>query len=182
APPSAIGKFGGDTDNWMWPRHNADFSLFRIYTDPDGKPADPADANIPMVPRHVLPMSLEGPREGEYAMIFGFPGNTQRYLSSYAVNYVQNTADPMRIAMRTASLGVIDAAMRSSDRTRLQYADKQAGISNAWKKWIGEVRGLKELNTLQRKKEYEAAYTANARAEGQEEYAKALVSLEGLYG
>jgi hypothetical protein len=182
APPSAIGKFGGDTDNWMWPRHNADFSLFRIYTDPDGKPADPADANIPMVPRHVLPMSLEGPREGEYAMIFGFPGNTQRYLSSYAVNYVQNTADPMRIAMRTASLGVIDAAMRSSDRTRLQYADKQAGISNAWKKWIGEVRGLKELNTLQRKKEYEAAYTAKARAEGQEEYAKALVSLEGLYG
>jgi hypothetical protein len=182
APPSAIGKFGGDTDNWMWPRHNADFSLFRIYTDPDGKPADPADANIPMVPRHVLPMSLEGPREGEYAMIFGFPGNTQRYLSSYAVNYVQNTADPMRIAMRTASLGVIDAAMRSSDRTRLQYADKQAGISNAWKKWIGEVRGLKELNTLQRKKEYEAAYTAKARAEGQQEYAKALVSLEGLYG
>lgn len=182
APPSAIGKFGGDTDNWMWPRHNADFSLFRIYSGPDGKPADPADANIPMVPRHVLPMSLEGPREGEYAMIFGFPGNTQRYLSSYAVDYVQNTADPMRIAMRTASLGVIDAAMRSSDRTRLQYADKQAGISNAWKKWIGEVRGLKELNTLQRKKEYEAAYTAKARAEGQEEYAKALVSLEDLYG
>ncbi len=182
APPSAIGKFGGDTDNWMWPRHNADFSLFRIYTGPDGRPADPADANVPMVPRHVLPMSLEGPREGEYAMIFGFPGNTQRYLSSYAVNYVLNTADPMRIAMRTASLGVIDAAMRASDRTRLQYADKQAGISNAWKKWIGEVRGLKELNTLQRKQDYEAAYTAKAKADGQEEYAKALAALEGLYG
>lgn len=153
APPSAIGKFGGDTDNWMWPRHNADMSLFRIYAGPDNKPADLADVNIPFTPRHVLPMSLEGPVEGEYAMIFGFPGSTQRYLSSYAVEYVMEKADPMRVAMRTASLEVIDAAMRSSDVTRLQYADKQAGISNAWKKWIGELRGLKELNTLQRKRE-----------------------------
>jgi len=181
APPSAIGKFGGDTDNWMWPRHNADMSLFRIYAGPDNKPADPADANIPFTPRHVLPMSLEGPVEGEYAMIFGFPGSTQRYLSSYAVEYVMEKADPMRVAMRTASLEVIDAAMRSSDVTRLQYADKQAGISNAWKKWIGELRGLKELNTLQRKREYEEAYRAKALENGSAHYAEVLPALKELY-
>ncbi len=182
APPDGIGKFGGDTDNWMWPRHNADMSLFRIYTGPDGKPADPADANIPFKPRHVLPMSLAGPQQGEFAMIFGFPGNTQRYLSSFAVEYVMEKADPMRIAMRTASLGVIDAAMRSNDRTRLQYADKQAGISNAWKKWIGELRGLKELNTLQRKRDYETAYAAQAREKGQDHYAAVIDQLRTLYG
>jgi hypothetical protein len=182
APPSAIGKFGGDTDNWMWPRHNADFSLFRIYAGPDGRPADPSDANVPFVPRHVLPISLDGVREGDFAMIFGFPGQTQRYLSSYAVQYVMGTADPVRIAMRTASLGVIDAAMRSSDRLRLMYADKQAGISNAWKKWIGELRGLKELGTLERKRAYEAAYREKARAEGRSAYAEVLPQLEKLYG
>ena len=181
APPSAIGKFGGDTDNWMWPRHNADFSLFRIYSAPDGTPAEPNDANVPLVPRHVLPISMDGVKEGDFAMIFGFPGSTQRYLSSYAVEYVLNTSDPSRIAMRTASLGVIDAAMRSSDRMRLQYADKQAGISNAWKKWIGEVRGLKELGTVDRKRDYEAAYKAKALADGHPEFAKALDDIAGLY-
>lgn len=182
APPSSIGKFGGDTDNWMWPRHNADMSLFRIYADADNKPADPADTNVPFKPRHVLPISLQGPVDGEYAMIFGFPGSTQRYLSSYAVQYVMEKADPMRIEMRTASLAVIDAAMRSSDRTRLQYADKQAGISNAWKKWIGELRGLKELNTLERKRQYETEYQAKATAAGRAELAKVLPDLKDLYG
>lgn len=181
APPSAIGKFGGDTDNWMWPRHNADFSMFRIYAGADNKPAEPSDTNVPFVPRHVLPISMDGVQEGDYAMIFGFPGNTQRYLSSYAVEYVMEKADPMRIAMRTAGLGVIDAAMRSSDRTRLQYADKQSGISNAWKKWIGEVRGLKELNTLQRKREYEAAYMELAKQKGQDAYAAVLPGLAAIY-
>jgi hypothetical protein len=181
APPSSIGKFGGDTDNWMWPRHNADFSLFRIYADTDNKPADPTDANVPMKPRHVLPISLEGVKEGDFAMIFGFPGNTQRYLSSFAVEHIMNTSDPMRIAMRTASLGVIDAAMRSSDRTRIQYADKQSSISNAWKKWIGELRGLKELNTLARKREYERAYAAQSREKGMPHHAENLDALQALY-
>ncbi len=181
APPSAIGKFGGDTDNWMWPRHNADMSLFRIYADAENKPADPSDANVPFTPRHVLPMSLEGPVEGEYAMIFGFPGNTQRYLTSYAVGYVLEKADPMRVEMRTASLEVIDAAMRSSDRTRLQYADKQAGISNAWKKWIGEMRGLKELNTLARKREQEKAFTERATKAGRSDLLTVLPELESAY-
>ncbi|HRH38363.1 MAG TPA: S46 family peptidase, partial [Flavobacteriales bacterium] len=181
APPSAIGKFGGDTDNWMWPRHNADFSIFRIYAGADNKPAEIADTNVPFSPRHVLPVSLQGVQEGDFAMIFGFPGQTQRYLSSYAVEYVMNTSDPMRIAMRTASLGVIDAAMRSSDKTRLQYADKQSGISNAWKKWIGELRGLKELHALDRKHEYEKAYVELAKSKGKLEYSAALDELRGIY-
>jgi tetratricopeptide (TPR) repeat protein len=181
APPSSIGKFGGDTDNWMWPRHNADFSLFRIYAGPDNKPAAPSDANVPFIPRHVLPISLEGVKEGDFAMIFGFPGNTQRYLSSYAVEYVKNTADPMRIAMRTASLEVIDAAMRSSDLTRIQYADKQSSISNAWKKWIGELRGLKELGTLEAKRNYERTYVDRSRELGMPHYAAALDELRTVY-
>lgn len=181
APPAAIGKFGGDTDNWMWPRHNADFALFRIYAGADNKPADVSDANVPFKPRHVLPIAMNGPQEGEFAMIFGFPGNTQRYLSSHGVEYVAGKADPMRIAMRTASLGVIDAAMRSSDHTRLLYADKQASISNAWKKWIGELRGLRELNTLERKREYEHDYRDKALAAGAREYADVLPRLRGIY-
>lgn len=182
APPASIGKFGGDTDNWMWPRHNADFSLFRIYAGPDGKPADPSDANVPFQPRHVLPISMDGVQEGDFAMIFGFPGQTQRYLSSYAVEYVLGTQDPMRVAMRTASLSVIDAAMRSSDALRLQYADKQSGISNAWKKWIGEMRGLKELGTLERKRDYERGYTAKAIAQQNTAFAEVLPQLRQLYG
>ncbi len=181
APPSAIGKFGGDTDNWIWPRHNADFSMFRIYAGVDNMPADPADTNVPFKPRHVLPVSMDGVKEGDFAMIFGFPGSTQRYLTSYAVDYVINTSDPMRIQMRTASLGIIDAAMRGSDLTRLQYADKQAGISNAWKKWIGELRGLKELRTLDRKRQYEADYQALASKEGLPAYAAVLPELKGMY-
>ncbi|MGV3638215.1 MAG: S46 family peptidase [Flavobacteriales bacterium] len=181
APPSGIGKVGGDTDNWMWPRHTGDFSIFRIYAGPDNKPADPADANVPFVPRHALPVNIAGVNEGDFAMIFGFPGSTQRYLSSYAVDYVLNTADPLRIKMRSASLDVIDAAMRSSDKTRIQYADKQASISNAWKKWIGEVRGLKELRTLDRKREQEGLYMDRAMKMGREDLQRVLPSLQALY-
>ncbi len=178
-PPSSIGKFGGDTDNWMWPRHTGDFSLFRIYAGADNKPADPAEANVPFAPRHSLPISLDGVKEGDYAMIFGFPGTTQRYLTSYAVEYVMNTADPVRIAMREASLGVIDQAMRASDLTRIQYAARQSSISNAYKKWIGELRGLKELDALTTKRNYEAAYQREV--VGKPPYDKVLPELEGLY-
>lgn len=181
APPSSIGKFGADTDNWMWPRHTGDFSLFRIYAGADNKPADPSPTNVPFRPRHVLPMALDGPREGEFAMIFGFPGSTQRYLSSYAVRYVQEAQDPMRIAMRRASLEVIDQAMRSSDLVRIQYAAKQASISNAYKKWIGELRGINELRTLESKQAYEQEYLVKARAHGDPRYADALPGLAGAY-
>jgi hypothetical protein len=180
-PPSSIGKFGGDTDNWMWPRHTGDFSIFRIYAGPDNKPAAPSEANVPFVPRHALPVNIGGVQEGDFAMIFGFPGSTQRYLSSYAVDYVLNTADPLRITMRRASLDVIDAAMRSSDRTRIQYADKQASISNAWKKWIGEVRGLKELRTLERKREQEGVFNDMAQKMDRTDLQGVLPTLKELY-
>ncbi|MDQ3100772.1 MAG: S46 family peptidase, partial [Bacteroidota bacterium] len=181
APPSAIGKFGGDTDNWVWPRHNADFSMFRIYANAENLPAEPADTNVPFKPRHVLPISMDGVKEGDFAMIFGFPGNTQRYLTSYAVEYVVEKSDPMRIKMREASLAVIDDAMSRSDLTRLQYADKQSSISNAYKKWIGELRGLKDLNTIGAKRELEKEYMAKA-VSADPKFAKALTDLQRLYG
>ncbi len=179
APPSSIGKFGGDTDNWMWPRHTGDFSVFRIYASPDNKPAEFAEGNKPFVPRSSMPISLDGVREGDFAMIFGFPGSTQRYLPSYGVDQVMQQVDPLRIEMRTASLKVIDAAMLGSEQAKLQYASKQSRISNGWKKWIGEVRGLQELDALQRKEEQQRAFAK--RAAGKPEYDQVLGRLEQLY-
>ncbi len=178
APPGAIGNFGGDTDNWMWPRHTGDFSVFRIYAGADNKPADFALTNVPFKPRHSLPVCMDGVKEGEFDMIFGFPGSTQRYLSSYAVEYVTGTGDPLKIQMRQASLAVIDQAMLASDRTRIQYADKQKSISNAYKKWIGELRGLTELRTLDRKRAQEAGYREKAKGTP---YEGALDTLQGVY-
>lgn len=181
APPSSIGNYGADTDNWMWPRHTGDFSLFRIYANKEGKPADPSAENVPLQPRHVLPISMDGVREGDFAMIFGFPGQTQRYLSSYAVDYLMNTSDPLRIKMREASLGVIDQAMLASDKTRIQYADKQKSIANAYKKWIGEVRGLKELRTLDTKRAFEAELRDRAAKRNDLRGPDALDSLAAMY-
>ncbi|MFZ1686559.1 MAG: S46 family peptidase [Flavobacteriales bacterium] len=181
APQGSIGNFGGDTDNWMWPRHTCDFSMFRIYTGPDGYPADPSPGNVPMHPRHVLPISMDGVKEGDFAMIFGFPGQTQRYLTSYAVDYVMNVGDPLKIRMRRASLAVIDEAMLASDRTRIQYADKQKGISNAYKKWIGEVRGLNELHALDVKRGQGSEYRKRAAEQSRTEFSAALDSLQAIY-
>ena len=181
APPGAIGKFGGDTDNWMWPRHTGDFSMFRIYAAADGTPADPSAANVPFHPRHVLPISMDGVKEGDFAMIFGFPGNTQRYLSSYAVQHILDIQDPLRINMREASLGVMDPAMRASDRVRIQYADKQSGISNGYKKWIGEVRGLKELDAVGQKQAFERAFLHRADSAGRSDLTGLLPMLESTY-
>lgn len=178
APPGSIGNFGGDTDNWMWPRHTGDFSLFRIYADAENKPAPFALTNVPFKPRRSLAISMDGVKEGDFAMIFGFPGNTQRYLPSDAVEYIQKVGDPLRIRMRRASLAVIDEAMLSSDRTRIAYADKQKSISNAYKKWIGELRGITELGTVARKHDLEREYRARAQAAGRLDLIAALDSLE----
>ena len=178
APPGSVGNFGGDTDNWMWPRHTGDFSVFRIYAGADNKPAEFALTNVPFKPRHSLPVSMDGVKEGDFDMVFGFPGSTQRYLTSYAVEYVTTTGDPLRIQMRRASLAVIDQAMLASDRTRIQYADKQKSISNAYKKWIGELRGLTELRTLERKREQEADYRTKAQGTP---YAGVLDELKTAY-
>ncbi len=179
APPSAIGKYGGDTDNWMWPRHTGDFSMFRIYAGPDNGPAEHAAANVPFAPRHSLPIAANGAKAGDFAMIFGFPGSTQRYLPSTAVDQVMNVIDPLRIEMRTASLKVIDAAMLGSEKAKLQYASKQSRISNGWKKWIGEVRGLKELDAVRVKEELEQEFAK--RATDRPEYTNVIGELAALY-
>jgi len=162
APPSSIGKYGGDTDNWMWPRHTGDFSLFRIYAGPDNKPADYAPDNVPFKPRHHFPISLAPVQEDDFAMIFGFPGTTQHFLHSEAVRYVQETSNPVKIAMREASLGVMDGFMAADDKVRIQYAARYARISNYYKKWQGENTGLKRLNTIAEKQAFERTFKARA--------------------
>ncbi len=158
APPSAIGKFGGDTDNWMWPRHTGDFSLFRVYADKDGKPADYSKDNIPLKPRKYFPISIKGVQPGDFTMVFGYPGTTQEYLPSFAVDQVMNESDPHRVLIRGQKLDIIKDAMNSDPLIRIQYSAKAAGVANGWKKWIGEIRGLKRLDAINKKKSYEAKF------------------------
>jgi hypothetical protein len=180
APPSAIGKFGGDTDNWMWPRHTGDFSMFRIYADENNEPADYQMSNRPLKPLAHLPISMDGVEEGDFTMVFGFPGRTEQYLPPSAIEYVVNTANPIKIHMRKTSLGIIDAAMKSSEKIQIQYAAKQSSISNAYKKWIGQNKGLKELNALGKKKELNDSYKAMASVKGLTEYTEAIDKLAEL--
>lgn len=155
APPSAIGKFGGDTDNWMWPRHTGDFSLFRIYSDKDGKPANYSKDNIPLKPRKYFPISTKGVEKGDFTMVFGYPGTTQEYLPSYAVSQILNESDPARVMIRDKKLNVINQAMNSDPLIRIQYSAKAANVANGWKKWIGEIRGLKRLDAVNKKQMFE---------------------------
>lgn len=158
APPSSIGKFGGDTDNWMWPRHTGDFSVFRVYAGPDNKPAEYAETNVPYKPYRSFDVSMKGVTENDFTMVYGFPGQTQEYLTSYGVEMVVNVQDPIRIAIRKASLEIIDAAMASSDDLRIKYAAKQSRISNGYKKWIGELSGLERLDAIAQKQELEQEF------------------------
>ena len=166
APPSTIGKFGGDTDNWVWPRHTGDFSVFRIYAGKDNKPAEISDDNIPFTPKKHLPVSMEGVEENDFTMVFGFPGRTQQYLTSYALGTYINKVNPTRIAMREQSLNIIDAAMASDENTKIQYASKQSRISNAYKKWIGQNLGLKKKDAVGKKQALEAEYMLRVPKDG----------------
>lgn len=159
-PPSSIGKFGGDTDNWIWPRHTGDFSLFRIYAGPDNEPAAYAPENVPYRPRHHFPIDVSGIDEGDFTMIYGFPGTTQQYVLSDAVEYAQKCSDPVKIAIRTARLDLMGAAQKSDPALRIFYAARHAIIANPWKKWQGEVLGLERLRTVERKQAYEKAFEA----------------------
>ena len=179
APPSAIGKFGGDTDNWMWPRHTGDFSLFRIYANKDNMPAEYSEDNVPFKPRHFLPISMDGVKKGDFTMVYGFPGRTQEYLTSYAIKQIKEVINPAQIEVRDQALQIMDKHMKASDKVRIQYASKYASIANYWKKWIGENRGLEKANAIQLKEEREAAFT-KATA-GMEEYATVLSKLEKRY-
>ncbi|MBR1798780.1 MAG: S46 family peptidase [Bacteroidales bacterium] len=158
APPSNIGKFGGDTDNWMWPRHTGDFSMFRVYADADNRPAPYSKDNKPYRPLKYLEISLAGVEEGDFTFVFGYPGTTRRYVTHDAVDLAANVENPIRIALRDIRLGHYNAAMRQSAAQRLKYASRVAGIANGWKKWQGESLGIERLRGVQQKMEQEERF------------------------
>jgi hypothetical protein len=158
APPSAIGKFGGETDNWIWPRHTGDFSLFRIYAGPDNRPAPYSPENVPYKPKKFLPISMSGVEKGDFTMVFGYPGRTTEYIPSFVIeNQMVNTI-PASVDLRTKRLGVIMASMETSPKIRIQYSAKKSGIANAWKKNQGVLLGLKRVGAIDKKKEFEARF------------------------
>lgn len=159
APPSAIGKFGGETDNWIWPRHTGDFSLFRVYADKNNKPADYSKDNVPYKPAYYFPISLKGVKEGDFTMVFGYPGSTSQYVPSFHIDMVKNYLNPKMIEIRTKKIDIMEAAMASDPLVRIQYSAKKSGIANSWKRWIGENQGLEKMNVIARKQEYEKRFT-----------------------
>jgi hypothetical protein len=159
APPSSIGKFGGETDNWMWPRHTGDFSLFRIYADKDNNPADFSEENVPYNPPYHFPISLKGVQEGDFTMVFGYPGSTAQYVPSYHIEMLKDYINPPMIDLRDRKLEIIIADMEADPGVRIQYSAKKSGIANSWKRWIGENQGLEKMNAVSKKKEFEKGFT-----------------------
>ncbi|MDD3280234.1 MAG: S46 family peptidase [Bacteroidales bacterium] len=180
APPSSMGKFGGDTDNWMWPRHTADFSMFRIYTAPDGSPAPYAKENIPLKPKHFLPVSIKGIQDKDYAMILGFPGTTNRYITSYGLQETMDVTNKLRYEIRDVKIDVLRKEMASDQKIRIQYASKYASCSNYWKYSNEQNKALKALNTMDVKREIEKQYLKWAEAKDAK-YTGALQVLEQGY-
>ncbi|MDD4576179.1 MAG: S46 family peptidase, partial [Bacteroidales bacterium] len=183
APPSNIGKFGGDTDNWMWPRHTGDFSVFRIYTGPDGKPAEFAKDNIPYKPKKHLTISTKGYKKDDFTFVFGYPGTTEQFLTSQAVALKTVYENPIAIQLREERLNIIKKHMESDPLIRIQYAAKVASIANGWKKWIGENRGIKRLNTIAEKQVLETKFNtwANATPERKAEYGNLMADFKKVY-
>ena len=178
APPSSIGKFGGETDNWMWPRHTGDFSIFRIYAGKDNLPADYSEDNVPYTPKKSLKISRAGVKEGDFTFVYGCPGSTQEYVHSEAVKYISEVSDPEKIALRTTRLQIMKKYMDKSQAVRIQYSSKYAGVANAWKKWQGEAKGLKKMKTVATKQAYEARFREWARGT---EYKDVLDNLAYIY-
>ena len=158
APPSSIGKFGGDTDNWVWPRHTGDFSIFRIYADKDNNPAEYSSENVPYQPKKYFKISTAGVKEGDFTFIYGFPGRTQEYIHSEGVRYIEELGDPHKIALRTLRLDIMSKHQEQSQKVRIQYSSKHANVANAWKKWQGEVKGIRKMKTVATKKAYEQKF------------------------
>lgn len=173
APPSSIGKYGGDTDNWMWPRHTGDFSLLRIYTAQDGTPAKYAADNIPLKPKHSLPVSLQGVKENDYAMIMGYPGSTDRYLTSWGVKQAVDLDQPARVKIRGKKLEIYKKHMDQDAATRIKYASKYARVSNYWKYFIGQTAQLKKNHVYEKKQKIESDF---------ETWAKSNDELSAKYG
>lgn len=183
APPSSIGKFGGDTDNWMWPRHTGDFSMFRIYANKNNEPADYSTDNVPYKPKYVIPVSLKGAEENDFTMVYGFPGRTTEYLSSYAVNMIMNESDPAKVKIRETRLRILDEDMKASDKVRIQYSAKYASLANYWKKWAGEINGLKKLDAINKKKTFEQEFLqkVNTDASAKSKYGNLFSDFEKMY-
>ncbi len=183
APPSSIGNFGDDTDNWMWPRHTGDFCMFRIYMSPDGKPAKYAADNIPYKPRHFFPVSLAGVKKDDFAMVMGYPGGTDRYMTSFGVREVMEITNPNRIEIRGIKQEIMLKDMEASDKVRIQYASKYSFSTNYWKYSIGQNKGLRQLKIIDKKKALEARFTdwVNADAKRKQKYGETLDIIKEAY-
>ncbi len=182
APPTSIGKFGSDTDNWVWPRHTGDFSLFRIYADKNNHPASYSKDNVPYTPKHFLPISLDGIADDDFTLVFGYPGKTNEYLPSVAIEQIMNELNPAKIEIRDKALKVADGFMRKDNAIKIQYASKYASIANYWKKWIGETQGLKKSNAVAVKKEAEKVFQQKIVSAGKEkEYGTLLADFAKNY-
>lgn len=183
APPSSIGKFGGDTDNWMWPRHTGDFAILRVYSAPDGSPADYSKDNVPLKPKHHLPVSIKGYEKDDYAMIWGFPGNTERYLTSYGIDFAINQKNPAIIDVFGTMLDVMKTQMDADPAIRIELASDHAGIANVWKYFIGQTRGLKRLDVKSKKEEIEKDFINwyKKNDETNEKYGNVLQNLQAAY-
>ena len=167
APPSAIGKFGGDTDNWIWPRHTGDFSIFRIYADKDNQPANYSPDNVPYRPRQYVPVSVAGVRQDDFTMVYGYPAVTDEYISSYELDYLVHRNYPARVALRTQRLTIMSGYMQADRATRIQYAAKYASVSNAWKKWQGVIRGVDRVDGVKKKQSYEEDFMRSVQSNPQ---------------
>ena len=182
APPTSIGKFGSDTDNWVWPRHTGDFSLFRIYADKNNRPADYSKDNVPYTPKHFLPISLDGVAEDDFTLVFGFPGKTTEYLPAIAIEQIVNDLNPARIGIREEALKVQDGFMRKDQAIKIQYASKYASVANYYKKWIGETQGIKKSNAIGIKKNEEKQFQQKViKAGKQAEYGNLLSDFDKYY-
>ena len=179
APPTSIGKFGSDTDNWMWPRHTGDFSLFRIYANKNNQPAEYSEDNIPYDPKHFLPVSLDGISENDFTLVFGFPGRTSEYLPAVAIDQIVHQLNPPKIKIRDEALKIVDGYMRKDAKIKIQYASKYARIANYWKKWIGENQGLERSKAIEKKKELEAVF--QEKNKNNADYGNLLREFDTLY-
>ena len=182
-PPESVGKFGGDTDNWMWPRHTGDFSMIRIYANKDNKPAEYSEDNVPYRPKHFLPININGIEEGDFAMIMGFPGRTSRYLTSWGIEQAVEIRNPALIECLDVKLKTWDSFMSKDPAINLMYAAKHASTANAWKYYIGQTRGLKRLNVESDKAALEKRFTqwVNSSDENKKKYGEALPLIEKYY-
>ncbi len=183
APPESIGKYGADTDNWMWPRHTGDFSMFRVYTGPDGKPAAYSEENIPMKPKHFLPISIAGVEKDDFSMIMGYPGSTDRYLSSYGVDLAVRESNMTIVKIREEKLRIMKEGMDADESVRLKYASKYARTANYWKYFIGQTKGLKRLKVKEKKQAEEEAFRKwlKPNKPARDKYGTALTHIENAY-